>query len=157
VADILALNVMGTVYCIEAVLPGMLHRGHGHLVAVSSLAGYRGLPGAGAYSAAKAALTNLMESLRIDLSGHGIDVTVLLPGFVRTRPGQAAGKRGRPFRLALEDATARMERAIRTRRRRYAFPWVLAGVARLATWLPASVFDRLFGGRRRQRKHRGDQ
>lgn len=157
VADILALNVMGTVYCIEAVLPGMLQRGHGHLVAVSSLAGYRGLPGAGAYSAAKAALTNLMESLRIDLRDHGIDVTVLLPGFVRTQPGPAAGKRGKPFRLALEDATARMERAIRTRRRRYAFPWVLAGVARLATWLPASVFDRLFGGRRRQRKHRDDQ
>jgi len=150
VAETVALNLMGTVYCIEAVLPGMLHRNHGHLVAMSSLAAYRGLPGGGAYSASKAALTNLMESLRIDLEPHGIDVTLLLPGFVRTKPGGAGGKRGKPFRLELADATARMTRAIRARRRRHAFPWTLAAVARLATLLPAALFDRLLAGRGRK-------
>lgn len=154
VADTVALNLMGTVYCIEAVLPGMLHRKHGHLVAMSSLAAYRGLPGGGAYSAAKAALSNLMESLRIDLKPHGIDVTLLLPGFVRTGTAPQAApnkaKRGKPFRLELADATDRMTHAIRARRRRYAFPWTLAAVARLATLLPATLFDRLLAGRGRQ-------
>lgn len=149
VADTVALNLMGTVYCVEAVLPGMLQRRQGHLVAVSSLAAYRGLPGGGAYSASKAALTNLMESLRIELRPQGIDVTVLLPGFVRTRPGPGTPKRGKPFRLELEDATARMERAIRARRSRFAFPLPLAALARLATLLPAPLFDRLLAGRGR--------
>lgn len=152
IADTVTLNLMGTVYCIEAVLPGMLHRKRGHLVAMSSLAAYRGLPGGGAYSASKAALTNLMESLRIDLKPHGIDVTLLLPGFVRTKTKPEAAKttRGKPFRLELDDATGRMVRAIRSRRRRYAFPWTLAAIARLATLLPAALFDRLLAGRGRQ-------
>ncbi|MGE0622238.1 MAG: SDR family NAD(P)-dependent oxidoreductase [Pseudomonadales bacterium] len=150
VADIVALNLMGAVYCIEAVLPGMLQRKQGHLVAMSSLAAYRGLPCGGAYSAAKAALSNLMESLRIDLKPHGIDVTLLLPGFVRTSTGPKKAKRGKPFRLELADATERMVRAIRARRRRYAFPWTLAAVARLATLLPATLFDRLLAGRGRK-------
>lgn len=151
-SDIVSLNLMGVAHCVEAVLPGMLGRQRGHLVAVSSLAAYRGLPGAGGYSAAKAALTNLMESLRMDLRPHGIDVTVLLPGFVRTKTGAGKAKRSKPFRLSLDDATARMERAIRARRRRYAFPLGLAAVARLATWLPAPLFDRLLAGRGREPK-----
>ena len=88
-AAVVDLNLIGVANCIEAVLPGMLARRAGHLVAVSSLAGYRGLPGSAAYSAAKAALTNMMESLRIDLCGTGVDVTVIAPGFVRTKPGRA--------------------------------------------------------------------
>lgn len=151
-SDIVSLNLMGVAHCVEAVLPGMLARQNGHLVAVSSLAAYRGLPGAGGYSAAKAALTNLMESLRMDLRPHGIDVTVLLPGFVRTKVGAGKAKRRKPFRLNLEDATARMERAIRARRGRYAFPISLAAAARLATCLPAPLFDRLLAGRGREPK-----
>lgn len=149
-ANMVALNLTGTAYCIEAVLPGMLRRKNGHLVAVSSLAAYRGLPGAGAYSASKAALTNLMESLRVDLKPHGVDVTLLLPGFVRTKTGPAKRKRNKPFRLELEDATSRMEKAIRSRRPRYAFPLVLAVLARLASWLPARLYDRAFAGHGRR-------
>jgi short-subunit dehydrogenase len=149
VADTLALNLMGVVYCIESVLPDMLRRNKGHLVAVSSIAAYRGLPSAGAYSASKAALTNLLESLRMDLKPQGIDVTLLLPGFVQTKPGPLKRKKSKPFRLSLEEATKRMEAAIRARRPRYAFPLILSAVARLATLLPANVFDRLLGGRGR--------
>jgi short-subunit dehydrogenase len=143
VADAISLNLMGTVHCIEAVLPGMVARKRGHLVAMSSLASYRGLPGGGAYSASKAALTNLMESLRMDLRPYGIDVTVLLPGFVRTKPGAGKATRRKPFRMSLEDATARMERAIRSRRSRYAFPLRLTAIARVLSLLPAPVFDSL--------------
>ncbi len=146
VADCLALNVVGVAHCIEAVLPGMLERRSGQLVAVSSLAASRGLPGAAAYSAAKAALSNLMESLRIDLRPHGIDVTLLAPGFVRTRPG-GRSRRARPFRMELEPATEQMLRAIRERRPYAAFPFPLAALAGFGRLLPASVYDRLLRGR----------
>jgi len=140
----LRLNVVGTANCIEAVLPGMLARGRGHIVVTSSLAAWRGLPGAAGYSAAKAALTAMMESLRIDLAPHGIDVTVLSPGFVRTKPG----KKGKPFQIGLEPATARMARAIRARRRSYAFPLPLVLGAGLGRLLPAPLYDRLMRPRR---------
>lgn len=139
----LALNVVGVANCIEAVLPGMLQRRAGHLVATSSLAGYRGLPNAAAYSAAKGALTNLMESLRVDLRRRGVDVTVLAPGFVRVKPG----KRARPLELDLEDATARMHRAIRRRDPFYAFPLPMVLAVRFGRWLPARLYDRLLAGR----------
>ena len=95
--------MVGVANCIEAVLPGMLARGRGHIVVTSSLAAWRGLPGAAAYCAAKAALTAMTESLRIDLAPRGIDVTVLAPGFVRTKPGKGR----KPFQVGLEQATAR--------------------------------------------------
>ncbi len=66
------LNLMGASHSIEAVLPGMIERGRGHLVATSSLAAARGLPGSAAYSAAKAALTTFLEALRLELRGTGV-------------------------------------------------------------------------------------
>ncbi len=146
VRSAIELNLLGVVHCIDAVLPGMLERRHGHLVATSSLAGYRGLPGASAYSAAKGALTNLMESLRIDLRGRGVDVTVIAPGFVRAKEG-AKKKDNRPFLLELEPATARMHRAIERRRAFYAFPRPLVALAWLGRVLPAALYDRVVAGR----------
>jgi short-subunit dehydrogenase len=99
-------------------------------------------------------VTNLMESLRVDLRPHGIDVTVLLPGFVQTKSGAEKSTRRKPFRLSLEGATARMERAIRSRRSRYAFPLRLSAIARVATLLPASLFDSLLTGRGPRPKRR---
>jgi short-subunit dehydrogenase len=144
IEEILRLNVVGVANCIEAVLPGMLARGRGHIVVTSSLAAWRGLPGAAAYSGAKAALTAMMESLRIDLAPHGVDVTLLSPGFVRTKPGK-----GKPFQIGLEPATARMARAIRARRRSYAFPLPLVIGAGFGRLLPAPLYDRLLARRKR--------
>lgn len=144
VEAIVRLNLLGVAYGVEAVLPGMLERRAGHLVVVSSLAAYRGLPRGAAYSAAKAGVTNLMEGLRIELRPRGVDVSVLLPGFVRTRTGTRKPKKSKPFRLELEVATARMERAILARRPRDAFPWPLALAAGLGRMLPAPLYDRLF-------------
>jgi short-subunit dehydrogenase len=143
-----ALNVGGTANCLEAILPGMLARRSGHIVAVSSLAAYRGVPSAAAYSGAKAALTNLLESLRIDLKPWGVDVTILFPGFVRT----SASQKSKPFQIDVEDATVRMCRAIVARRRRYAFPVPLALLARFGQLLPAVLYDRLLAGRGRKPK-----
>jgi short-subunit dehydrogenase len=149
VEAIIRLNLIGVANCVEAVLPGMLARGDGHLVAVGSLAGYRGLPTAAAYSAAKAGLGNFMESLRMDLRPHGIAVTLLEPGFVRTKPGKARNSR-KPFRLDLETATAHMERAVLAQRPRLAFPWPLALAFSIMRILPAPLYDRLLSGRGRK-------
>lgn len=143
----LRLNVLGAVYGIEAVLPGMLARRSGHLVAVSSLAGYRGVPGAAAYSASKAALSNLMESLRVDLRGSGVAVTLIVPGFVRTKPSQKAKKKNRPFRMGVEPASERIHRAIEARVAVCAFPLPLVALAWLGRALPAGLYDRVLAGR----------
>lgn len=133
-------NVYGVSHCIEAVLPAMIQRRSGHLVAVSSLAGYRGLPGSGAYSASKGAVTNLMESLRIELRRHGVAVTTICPGFVKT-PLTDRNTYAMPFIMDLEPAARLMHRAIRRRRAHYAFPWQLATLARLGRLLPARLYD----------------
>jgi len=152
VAAIVDLNLIATANCVEAILPGMLARGGGQLVATGSLAGYRGLPSAAAYSAAKAGLANLMESLRIDLRPKGITVTLLLPGFVRTKPKKGAKTKTKPFQLELEDATERMTRAILAQRPRLAFPWALTLAFAVIRLLPANLYDRLMQGRGRKPK-----
>ena len=156
VARTLELNVVGTANCIQSVLPGMLERRSGHLVATSSLAAYRGLPSGAAYSAAKAGLTNMMEALRVDLRGSGVDVSVICPGFVRTSPpaagaGKPQKKKFRPLRMELEDATERMHRAILARRPYYAFPLPMVLAVGLGWHLPARLYDRLLDGRGRRR------
>jgi short-subunit dehydrogenase len=149
IRDVMTLNVVATSNCIEAVLPGMLDRAAGHIVATGSLACYRGLPQAAAYSAAKAAITNMMESLRIDLRPRGIDVTLLLPGFVRTNP---LSKKKRPFEMELEEATTRMIRAIERRNSRYAFPLPLTALFGIGRLLPSPLYDRLLTGRGKKPK-----
>jgi len=116
--QMLSLNVMGMANCLEATLPRMLDRRRGHIVGISSLAAARGLPRAAEYSAAKAALSTFLEGLRIDLKRHGIDVTILSPGFIR----RDESKKRRPMEVPVEIAAARMVRAIDRRYRSDAFP-----------------------------------
>lgn len=139
VAQMLAVNVTGAANCIEAVLPSMLARGQGHIVIMGSLAAWRGIPGAAAYSAAKAAAATLAEGLRVELRPRGVDVTLLLPGFVATRER----KRRRPFEVPLETATERMTGAILARKRTCAFPFPLVALATLLRWIPDWLYDRI--------------
>ncbi len=138
---ILRVNLLGVAYCVEAILPGMLERGAGHLVAVSSLAGYRGLPGSAAYCASKAGLTAMMESLRIELKPRNIAVTTLCPGFVKTAMTER-NAHPMPFLLDLEDAARRMHRAIVKRKTQHAFPWPLAFTVRAGRAVPNALYDR---------------
>jgi short-subunit dehydrogenase len=78
------VNYTGALHMLAAVLPDMLARGSGHISLVSSVAGFRGLPNGLAYGPTKAALINLAETLYIDLSDHGIGVSLINPGFVET-------------------------------------------------------------------------
>ena len=84
VKKVVDINLLGAVNAVHAVLPQMIERGSGHLVAISSLAGFRGLPKSAAYSASKAGMTAFFESVRLDVMDKGIDVNIILPGFITT-------------------------------------------------------------------------
>jgi len=137
VEQMLSLNVMGTANCLEAVLPRMLDRQRGHIVAISSLGAARGLPSAAEFSAAKAALSTLLEGLRVDLKPRGIDVTILSPGFVRSDEN----RKRRPMEVPLVVAAARMVKAIERRRKSYSFPQWLAFLLAVLRYLPPTLAD----------------
>jgi short-subunit dehydrogenase len=135
VEQMFQVNVLGVVYAIEATLPQMLKRGHGHLAAVSSLASYKGLPGESAYCASKAAVNTYMEGLRIQLRTRGIAVTTICPGFVRT-PMTAPNKFHMPWLLEAEDAARRIVGALERRAKVFNFPWQLSLMMGVTSWLP---------------------
>ena len=139
--DVISVNVIGVINSVAAVLPGMLERKAGHLVAISSLASYRGMPKSGAYSASKAAVSTFFESLRVDLRKSGIAVTTIHPGFIRT-PMTAGRKTKLPFLMEVEPAARLIVRAVERRARTYAFPWQLASVVRMMKYLPDALYDR---------------
>ena len=139
---LMRVNWFGLVYSIEAVLPAMLERGEGYLVAVSSLRAFRGLPGFAGYSASKAAINTLMEALRVDLRGRGIDVTTLCPGYVQT--AMTEGKDfPKPFMMQPDDAARRMIAALQRRRKVHSFPLPLTAMVRIGQMMPDWIIDRV--------------
>ena len=118
----------------------MLERKSGQLVAISSLAGYRGLAKSAAYSASKAALSSFFESLRIDLRHSGVTVTVIYPGFIKT-PLTAGRNAKMPYLMELDDAVEKILNAIEKGKRSYAFPWQLATIVRSGLVMPAAMYD----------------
>lgn len=135
------LNVMGVAHVVEAALPTLLRQGSGQIVAIGSIAGFRGLPHAASYGAAKAALMNYTESLRLDLAPKGIGVTLAAPGFIVSRDTRK--KRSKPMSIALDPAADILFAAILARRSYVSFPWRLAWIGRLMRLLPASLYDPL--------------
>ena len=140
VKQILDLNVLGAAATLSAALTGMVERNSGQLVAMASLAGYRGLPGSAAYCASKAALIAFCESLRIDLRDSGVGVTTICPGFVET--AMTAKIKGKlPFLVKLDDAVAIMCKAIENRQAHCAFPRPMAAAARGGQLMSRSVYE----------------
>ena len=144
VGAIIDINLMGAVNSVHAVLPQMLERGSGHLVAVSSLAGFRGLPKSAAYSASKAGMTAFFESARLDVQQKGVDVTIIQPGFIRT-PLTEGRTNNMPFLMELNDAIPNFLNAIERKKKFAAFPWQLATIVRLGKIMPAWLYDRVAG------------
>ncbi|MGE5755896.1 MAG: SDR family NAD(P)-dependent oxidoreductase [Planctomycetaceae bacterium] len=139
--QMLEVNVLGVARSIEAVLPGMVARRAGHLVGISSVAGYRGLPWMPGYSASKAALATYLEGLRPVLKRRGVTITTVYPGFVRT-----AMTAETPFRRPvpmLEPAQAAqyLVRAVVRRPRDLVFPPSTALGMGLLRRLPTALFD----------------
>lgn len=140
------INFLGVVYAFEALLPDMLARGSGHLAAVSSLAAYKGLPGSAGYCASKAAVSSYCEALRIELGPHGVAVTTICPGFIRTDM-TAKNVQPMPFMLEPTAAAKRIANALHRRVKVYNFPWVMYRLMRATRFMPDRMIRRrLMGG-----------
>ena len=129
------INFLGVVHSFDAVLPTMQAQGQGHLVAISSMAAYKGLPGSAGYCASKAALLTYCESLRIELKQANIAVTCVCPGFVRTAM-TAQNDHPMPWIIDAEPAAKRILRALRKRPAVYDFPKRMRLLMWLAKWAP---------------------
>jgi NAD(P)-dependent dehydrogenase (short-subunit alcohol dehydrogenase family) len=136
------VNLIGVANSVEAVLPSMIERRQGHLVGMSSLASYRGLPKMLAYCASKSGLNALLEGLRVELEPFGIAVTTICPGWIRTSLTANVVVPASEM-MELPDAAARIVSAIRSGRSFCAFPPSIAWRARLLRWLPSGLSDRL--------------
>jgi hypothetical protein len=149
---IIETNVLGIVATFHPFLAAMRARASGTLVGIASVAGFRGLPGGGAYSSSKSAAITYLESLRVELHGSGVSVVTICPGYIRT-PMTAANRYRMPFLIDADDAARRMARVIAARRRFAVIPWQMALVSLFLRRLPRWLFDRLFANA--PRKARG--
>src|SRR5580704_924804 len=140
--QMVSVNLLGVAYAFEAVMESMLARKTGHLVAISSLAAYKGLPGSAGYCATKAAVNTYCEGLRIELRNRGVAVTCVCPGFVKTE--MTAGQT-HPMPLLMEgDAAAqRIIRALRRRPVVYNFPLRMSLMMKVVRWLPDWILARM--------------
>ena len=140
VANVMGVNVVGAANSVAAVVPQMVERGKGQLVAISSLAAYRGVPKSAAYCASKAAMSAYFESVRIDLRGTGVGVTIIHPGFIKT-PLTAGRKAHMPYLMELDYAVAKIVAAIEQGKKSIAFPWQLATIVRAGMLMPVFMYD----------------
>lgn len=138
------VNVLGMMYLFDAVIPAMIERRDGQFAGVASVAGLRGLPMAGPYSASKSAMQSFLESSRIELAPYGIAVTTINPGFVRTEMTKKNRFR-MPFLMNADAAARLIANRLERRARVIEFPWPMSVVMRLARILPSAVYDRLTG------------
>ncbi|MGH8494383.1 MAG: SDR family NAD(P)-dependent oxidoreductase [Moraxellaceae bacterium] len=140
---ILETNLFGAIAVIDAAVAQFKQQKGGHMVGISSISAYRGIPGSGAYSASKAALTNYLEALRMEVSNRGIAVTIVHPGFVKTDIGPGMEKYpfvADPAQVAREiaDGIARKKKNLIVPR----FPWSLIMPA--MRLIPDSIMKKVF-------------
>jgi short-subunit dehydrogenase len=140
IRDLCMVNFNGAVATLCAVLPGMVARGRGHLVGVSSLAALAPLPMGAAYGGSKAGLTMFLDALWLDLQGSGVGVTVIHPGFVRT-PMTAHIKKSIPFALEAHEAADLIVEQLRKVPRAIDFPLAMVAPLRAIAALPAPLRD----------------
>jgi short-subunit dehydrogenase len=139
-AELLAVNVVGFTATVTALTHRMVERKRGHIVGISSLASYRGLPRSAVYCGSKAFVSTFLESLRVDLKGTGVRVTDVRPGFVRT-PLIAAVTKPMPMLMDADDAARTIWRGVRQGHAVVEFPWVLARALRASRLMPTAVYD----------------
>ena len=138
---LLEVNVTGLAATLAAFAPAMRTERRGVLCGIASVAGFRGVPGAGAYSASKAAAITWLESMRTELAGSGVSVVTICPGYVDT-PMTRVNRYRLPFLLPADEAARRIARAIAARRRLAVIPWQMALVSVLLRFAPPWLYDR---------------
>ena len=136
-------NVLGIVHTFQPFVASMRAARRGTLVGIASVAGFRGLPGAGAYSASKGALISYLESLRAELYGSGVSVVTLCPGYIET-PMTAINPYAMPFILRPDVAARRIARVIKARKSFAVVPWQMGLVGSLLKLLPNWLYDWIF-------------
>jgi len=149
---VLETNVLGMAQTFQPFIAAMKARGSGRLVGIASVAGIRGLPGAGAYCASKAATIAYLEALRGELRSSGVEVVTIVPGYIAT-PMTAVNRYPMPFLMPADAAARRFARAIERGTSYTVIPWQMGVVAKLLRLLPNPVFDAIFA--RAGRKPRG--
>jgi NAD(P)-dependent dehydrogenase (short-subunit alcohol dehydrogenase family) len=150
---IIDTNVLATVATFEPFAAAMRQAGRGTLVGISSVAGVRGLPGSSAYCASKAAVTVYCESLRVELSRHGVRVVTIAPGYIRT-PMTRHNPYSMPFLMEPDAFAARAARAIARGMSYTVIPWQMGIVARLLRLIPNWLFDRATRNVKTKPRHR---
>jgi len=146
--EIVETNILGVANTVIPLLPRFVARGSGHVVLMSSLAAYVGLPEAPLYSASKAAIRIYGQGLHRLLGPSGVRVTVVCPGFVATPMSQSIPGH-LPLLWSAERAAAFIVKRLARDRREIAFPWPLAVLAKLASTLPVQLVDSLLDRKRR--------
>ena len=141
--QVMDINVLGIVKTFQPFIAAMRAAQQGTLVGIASVAGFRGLPGASAYSASKAAAISYLESLRVELHGSGVKVVTICPGYIKT-PMTAVNPYRMPFILDADDAARRMARVIERQIPFAVVPWQMSLVGRVLKCIPNWVYDRLF-------------
>ena len=141
--NVMDINVLGMVKTFQPFLAAMREARHGTLVGIASVAGFRGLPGSGAYSASKAAAISYLESLRVELHGSGVKVVTLCPGYIKT-PMTDINTYPMPFILEADDAARRMARVIERGSSFAVVPWQMGLVGWVMKRLPHWLYDVLF-------------
>lgn len=141
--EILDINVMGMVNTFHPFVDVMRTRRRGTLVGIASVAGFRGIPGGGAYSASKAAAIKYCESLRVELKTADIAVVTICPGYIRT-PMTAVNKFKMPFLIDVDEAAVRFARAIDSKTSFTVIPWSMGIAARILRIMPNWLYDIVF-------------
>lgn len=131
-------NLHGSLAAIVPLLSRMAARRRGHVVAISSIIAQIPLSKGAPYAASKAALSFFVDAIRPAMAAHGVAVTLVHPGFVKT-PMTDANDFPMPFMVGVDDAADRIDRAIRRRRGFVAFPWPLRALIALGNLAPASL------------------
>lgn len=141
--EVLATNVTGMMLTFQPFLEAMRARGSGILAGIASVAGFRGLPGASAYSASKAAAITYLESLRLEMRGSGVAVVTICPGYVDTAMTER-NPYPMPFLMRPDAAARNIADAIAARKRFHVLPWQMACVGAVLRRLPRPLYDLLF-------------
>jgi short-subunit dehydrogenase len=152
--ETLDINTLGLVHTFQPFVAPMRARGSGTLVGIASVAGFRGLPGASAYSASKAAAISYLEALRVELHGSGVQVTTICPGFIAT-PMTARNPYPMPFIIEADDAARRFARVIAAGKGYAVVPWQMAILGRLLKTIPNALYDAVASKRKRKPRKAG--
>lgn len=133
-------NLLGMIYWIEQLLPDFLERKSGVIAGVSSLADNRGYSGSSFYTSSKAAVTNYLEGLRVELNPYGVKVITIRPGFVET-PMTSSNKFKMPFLMTSEKAADIILDGIKKEKRVIQFPWQMAILTGFVGLLPGWLYE----------------